>query len=113
MQIGWNKPIVGKNAFSHAGGIHQDGVLKDARTYEIMTPESIGLSSADRRIHMGKLSGRAALAAQMNELGYTLEKEQLQRAFDMAKLMLGKKKELEEMDLRYIAEEAKKQANLI
>jgi 2-isopropylmalate synthase len=106
MQIGWNKPIVGKNAFSHAGGIHQDGVLKDARTYEIMTPESIGLTAADRRIHMGKLSGRAALDAQLKELGYTLEKEQLQRAFDLAKLMLGKKKELEEMDLRYIAQAA-------
>src|SRR5579885_246568 len=106
MQIGWNKPIVGKNAFSHAGGIHQDGVLKDARTYEIMTPESVGLTAADRRIHMGKLSGRAALDAQMKELGYTLEKEQLQKAFEVAKLMLGKKKELEEMDLRYIAETA-------
>ena len=51
-----------------------------------------------------KLSGRAALAAQLHELGYELEKEQLNRAFDMAKLLLGKKKELEEMDMRYIAE---------
>ncbi|HEY1352072.1 MAG TPA: 2-isopropylmalate synthase [Ktedonobacteraceae bacterium] len=107
LQIGWNKPIVGKNAFSHGGGIHQDGVLKDARTYEIMTPESIGLSASDRRIHMGKLSGRAALDAQLKELGYALEKVQLQRAFDLAKLMLGKKKELEEMDLRYIAQAAR------
>jgi 2-isopropylmalate synthase len=106
MPIQWNKPVVGKNAFSHAGGIHQDGVLKDARTYEIMTPESIGLTSADRRIHMGKLSGRAALAAQMQDLGYILEQEQLKVAFDMAKLLLGKKKTLEEMDLRYIAESA-------
>jgi 2-isopropylmalate synthase len=57
-------------------------------------------------MHMGKLSGRAALAAQMRELGYELEKEQLNRAFDMAKLLLGKKKELEEMDMRYIAEVA-------
>ncbi|MBV9616906.1 MAG: 2-isopropylmalate synthase, partial [Ktedonobacteraceae bacterium] len=77
MEVQWSKPVVGKNAFSHGGGIHQDGVLKDARTYEIMTPESIGLTSADRRMHMGKLSGRAALAAQMHELGYELEKEQL------------------------------------
>ncbi len=113
MQIGWNKPIVGRNAFSHAGGIHQDGVLKDARTYEIMTPESVGLTAADRRIHMGKLSGRAALDAQLKELGYTLEKEQLQRAFDLAKLMLGKKKELEEMDLRYIAQTAQEQATSV
>ncbi len=106
MQVQWSKPIVGQNAFSHGGGIHQDGVLKDARTYEIITPESIGLTAADRRTHMGKLSGRAALAAQMRELGYDLEKEQLQRAFDMTKLLLGKKKVLEEMDLRYIAETA-------
>lgn len=106
MEVQWTKSIVGKNAFSHGGGIHQDGVLKDTRTYEIMTPESIGLSSAGRRMHMGKLSGRAALDAQMKELGYTLEKAQLGRAFDMAKLLLGKKRELEELDLRYIAETA-------
>src|SRR5437870_624548 len=106
MQVQWTKSVVGQNAFSHGGGIHQDGVLKDARTYEIMTPESVGLSSADRRMHMGKLSGRAALDAQMRELGYTLEKEQLNHAFDMAKLLLGKKKVLEEMDMRYIAETA-------
>lgn len=106
MKVQWTKSIVGKNAFSHGGGIHQDGVLKDARTYEIMTPESIGLTNADRRMHMGKLSGRAALDAQLKEMGYTLEKEQLSRAFDMAKLLLGKKKELEELDLRYIAEAA-------
>src|SRR5438876_8590967 len=106
MQVQWTKSIVGANAFAHGGGIHQDGVLKDARTYEIMSPESIGLTSADRRMHMGKLSGRAALAAQMRELGYELEKEQLNYAFDMAKLLLGKKKVLEEMDMRYIAETA-------
>jgi 2-isopropylmalate synthase len=106
MQPQWTKSVVGANAFAHGGGIHQDGVLKDARTYEIMTPESIGLTAADRRMHMGKLSGRAALAAQMRELGYELEREQLIRAFDMAKLLLGKKKVLEELDMRYIAETA-------
>jgi 2-isopropylmalate synthase len=106
MQPQWTKAVVGANAFAHGGGIHQDGVLKDASTYEIMTPESIGLTAADRRMHMGKLSGRAALNAQLRDLGYDLEKEQLNRAFDMAKLLLGKKKELEEMDLRYIAEAA-------
>jgi len=106
MQVQWTKSVVGQNAFAHGGGIHQDGVLKDTRTYEIMTPESIGLTSADRRMHMGKLSGRAALDAQMRELGYELEKDQLNRAFDMAKLLLGKKKVLEEMDMRYIAETA-------
>ncbi|GHO43545.1 2-isopropylmalate synthase [Ktedonospora formicarum] len=106
MQVQWTKSVVGKNAFAHGGGIHQDGVLKDARTYEIMTPESIGLNAADRRIYVGKLSGRAALSAQMHELGYELEKEQLDQAFQMAKLLLGKKKTLEELDMRYIAEAA-------
>jgi 2-isopropylmalate synthase len=106
MAIQWSKPIVGKNAFSHSGGIHQDGILKDARTYEIMTPESVDLTVADRRLHVGKLSGRAALAAQLHELGYDLEAEPLNRAFNMAKLLLGKKKELEELDLRYLAETA-------
>jgi len=111
MDVQWTKSVVGRNAFSHGGGIHQDGVLKDARTYEIMTPEAIGLTSADRRLHVGKLSGRAALDAQMKELGYTLEKVQLIRAFEMAKLLLGKKKELEELDLRYIAEITIKEAS--
>src|SRR5437660_7099131 len=106
MQPQWTKSIVGQNAFAHGGCIHQHGVLKAARTYEIMTPESIGLTAADRRMHMGKLSGRAALDAQMRELGYALEKEQLNRAFDIAKLLLGKKKELEELDMRYVAETA-------
>src|SRR5579859_1172565 len=106
MQPQWTKSVVGANAFAHGGGIHQDGVLKDARTYEIMTPESIGLTASDPRMYMGKLSGRAALDAQMRELGYQLEKDQLNQAFDMAKLLLGKKKTLEEMDMRYIAETA-------
>src|SRR5579859_5549640 len=76
MQPQWTKSVGGANALAHGGGIHQDGVLKDARTYEIMTPESIGLTAADRRMYVGKLSGRAALAAQLRELGYELEKEQ-------------------------------------
>ena len=112
MAVQWTKPVVGQNAFSHGGGIHQDGVLKDARTYEIMTPESIGLTVADRRMHMGKLSGRAALDAQMRELGYSLEKEQLNVAFEMAKILLGKKKVLEELDMRYIAEQAMSKATV-
>ncbi len=110
MQVQWTKPVVGANAFAHGGGIHQDGVLKDRRTYEIMTPESIGLTSVDRRMYIGKLSGRAALDAKMRELGYQLEKGQLNQAFDMAKLLLGKKKTLEEMDMRYIAESAQGKA---
>ena len=106
MQPQWTKSVVGANAFAHGGGIHQDGVLKDARTYEIMRPEDIGLPAAERRMYVGKLSGRAALNAQLRELGYELTPEQLTRAFVLVKAMLGKKRALEEMDLRRCAETA-------
>jgi 2-isopropylmalate synthase len=104
MQPQWTKAVVGANAFAHGGGIHQDGVLKDTRTYEIMRPEDIGLPPSERRMFVGKLSGRAALNAQLKELGYDLTPEQLARAFQLVKLLLGKKKVLEEMDLRRCAE---------
>jgi 2-isopropylmalate synthase len=104
MQPQWTKAIVGSNAFAHGGGIHQDGVLKDTRTYEIMTPESVGLTAADRRMFVGKLSGRAALDAQMRELGYALDREQLTQAFELVKVLLSKNRVAEEMDLRRIAE---------
>ncbi len=106
MQPQWTKSVVGANAFAHGGGIHQDGVLKDARTYEIMRPEDIGLPPSDRRMFVGKLSGRAALNAQLRELGYDLTPEQLARAFQLVKIALGKKRTLEEMDLRRCAETA-------
>jgi 2-isopropylmalate synthase len=78
--------------------------LKDRRTYEIMRPEDIGLPPSDLRMHVGKLSGRAALDAQLRELGYTLTPEELAHAFPLVKQVLGKKKVLEEMDLRRCAE---------
>ena len=106
MQPQWTKSIVGANAFAHGGGIHQDGVLKDRRTYEIMRPEDVGLPPSELRMHVGKLSGRAALNAQLSELGYTLTPEELARAFPLVKQVLGKKKILEEMDLRHCAEAA-------
>ncbi|HLZ24462.1 MAG TPA: 2-isopropylmalate synthase [Ktedonobacterales bacterium] len=106
MQPQWTKSVVGANAFAHGGGIHQDGVLKDRRTYEIMRPEDIGLPPHEQRMHVGKLSGRAALNAQLHELGYDLSADQLTRAFHLVKLVLGKKKVLEEMDLRRCADTA-------
>jgi 2-isopropylmalate synthase len=106
MQPQWTKAVVGANAFAHGGGIHQDGVLKDARTYEIMRPEDIGLPTHERRMHVGKLSGRAALNAQLKELGYDLAPDQLTRAFELVKVALGKKRVLEEMDLRRCADTA-------
>src|SRR5579871_3901601 len=106
MQPQWTKSVVGANAFAHGGGIHQDGVLKDRRTYEIMRPEDIGLPPSEQRMFVGKLSGRAALNAQLKELGYNLTSDQLARAFTLVKLVLGKKKVLEEMDLRRCADTA-------
>jgi 2-isopropylmalate synthase len=106
MEPQWTKSVVGANAFAHGGGIHQDGVLKDRRTYEIMRPEDIGLPPSELRMHVGKLSGRAALNAQLSELGYDLSPEELARAFPLVKQVLGKKKILEEMDLRRCAEAA-------
>ncbi len=106
MQPQWTKSIVGANAFAHGGGIHQDGVLKDRRTYEIIRPEDVGLPPSELRMHVGKLSGRAALNAQLKELGYDLSPDQLARAFQLVKVVLGKKKVLEEMDLRRCADTA-------
>jgi 2-isopropylmalate synthase len=106
MEVQWSKPVVGKNAFSHGGGIHQDGVLKDIRTYEIMTPEMIGLSAVDRHLHFGKLSGGAALDAKMRDLGYELAEEQLRYALDLAKSLLDKKKVLTEQDMCTLAEKS-------
>jgi len=77
-----NKAIVGANAFAHASGIHQDGVLKDPRNYEIMTPESVGWPS--RRIVVNKLSGRRGLAARFQELGLPLDGDALDRAYRIA-----------------------------
>jgi 2-isopropylmalate synthase len=104
MEPQWTKSVVGANAFAHGGGIHQDGVIKDTRTYEIMRPEDIGLPPSERRMYVGKLSGRAALNAQLKELGYELSPDQLARAFQLVKHVLGKKKVLEEMDLRRCAD---------
>lgn len=106
MQPQWTKSIVGANAFAHGGGIHQDGVLKDRRTYEIIRPEDIGLPPSEQRMYVGKLSGRAALNAQLKDLGYELAPDQLARAFYLVKHVLGKKRVLEEMDLRRCAETA-------
>ena len=68
MPVQPNKAIVGANAFAHESGIHQDGVLKNAKTFEIMTPETVGLTQS--KLVLGKLSGRHALRVRLSELGY-------------------------------------------
>ena len=96
-----NKAIVGANAFAHASGVHQDGVLKDARTYEIMAPESVGWES--RRIVVSKLSGRRGLAARMGELGLFMEADALDRAYQLAMRRGEEVHELTDRDLISIA----------
>lgn len=98
-----NKAIVGANAFAHASGIHQHGVLSEKSTYEIMTPESIGLTS--NRIVLGKLSGRHAFAQRLKELGYELPEEDINKAFERFKDLADKKKEITDSDIEAIVEE--------
>ena len=92
-----NKAIVGRNAFAHEAGIHQDGMLKDRSTYEIMRPEDVGFAKTD--LVLGKHSGRAALADRARELGYNLTGVQLQTVFDQFKTLADKKKEIYDGDI--------------
>lgn len=103
MQTQRNKAIVGRNAFAHEAGIHQDGMLKERRTYEIMSPEDVGFSKTD--LVLGKHSGRAALADRARALGFELTGEQLQRVFDEFKVLCDKKKEVYDGDLIALIEE--------
>ena len=96
-----NKAIVGKNAFAHESGIHQDGVLKHQATYEIIKPEDIGLENAET-IVLGKLSGRHAFKEKIESLGYKLTEEELNHSFARFKLLADKKKEIFDDDLRAI-----------
>jgi len=91
------KPIVGDNAFAHEAGIHQDGVLKNVQTYEIMRPASVGRVS--NRIVLGKHSGRHAFADRLRELGINLERIDVNEAFDLFKRLADKKKEVYDADL--------------
>ncbi|MCF8495574.1 MAG: 2-isopropylmalate synthase [Alphaproteobacteria bacterium] len=98
-----NKAIVGANAFAHESGIHQDGMLKHKQTYEIMTPESVGLSES--KIVMGKHSGRHAFRKKLEELGYELGDNALQDAFARFKALADKKKDIVEDDLIALVED--------
>lgn len=98
-----NKAIVGANAFAHTSGIHQDGLLKDKTTYEIMRPESVGL--VESRMVMGKLSGRHAFRQRMEELGHKLSDDELNHAFERFKKLADQKKDIYEEDLEVIVSE--------
>ncbi|MEZ5778896.1 MAG: 2-isopropylmalate synthase [Paracoccaceae bacterium] len=95
--VQFNKAIVGKNAFAHESGIHQDGMLKNAETFEIMRPEDIGLAATN--LVMGKHSGRAALRAKLKDLGYDLADNQLNDVFVRFKTLADRKKEVYDDDL--------------
>src|SRR6185436_15526913 len=97
MAVQANKAIVGANAFSHESGIHQDGVLKHALTYEIMRPETVGATNA--RIVLGKHSGRHAFAVRLRELGYSLDGKDLDDAFQRFKELGDKKRVISDADL--------------
>ena len=97
-----NKAVVGQNAFAHESGIHQDGMLKNRSTYEIMRPEDVGISGTE--LVLGKHSGRHALRQRVTELGYHLSDEQLNRAFDAFKTLADRKKEVYDADIEALAE---------
>jgi 2-isopropylmalate synthase len=98
-----NKAIVGANAFAHEAGIHQDGMLKNPMTYEIMRPEDIGLST--NKLVLGKHSGRHALRDRLREMGYELSEEELQIVFANFKKLADKKKHVMDEDLEAIVNE--------
>ncbi len=103
-----NKSIVGANAFAHESGIHQDGILKNKLTYEIMDAESIGLN--ENQIVLGKHSGRNAFRTRMKELGFELSETELNKAFIRFKDLADKKKEISDWDLEAIANDESQQA---
>lgn len=98
-----NKAVVGANAFAHEAGIHQDGVLKNRMTYEIMEPGTVGLGT--NRLVLGKHSGRHAFRQRLNDLGYDLEKEDLDRLFNKFKELADKRKELQDEDIEALVAE--------
>jgi 2-isopropylmalate synthase len=98
-----NKAVVGANAFAHEAGIHQDGVLKNPMTYEIMAPETVGLSS--NRLVLGKHSGRHGFRDKLAQMGYELSTEELNRLFEKFKELSDKRKEILEEDIEVLVAE--------
>ncbi len=98
-----NKAIVGENAFAHEAGIHQDGILKDRSTYEIMLPEDVGW--VQNKLVLGKHSGRHAFRQRLEELGHLIDEPTLDRAFAAFKILCDKKKEIYDEDLEALMDE--------
>ncbi len=106
-QVQANKAVVGANAFAHEAGIHQDGVLKNALTYEIMTPQSVGIQ--ENNLVLGKHSGRHALANRLNTLGFHLDEEELNQVFEKFKHLADRKKQIFDEDLEAIVTQGVRQ----
>ncbi|MNI00654.1 2-isopropylmalate synthase [compost metagenome] len=103
MVVPGNKAIVGANAFAHESGIHQDSMMKEKTTYEIMSPETIGLKES--KLTLGKLSGRHAFREKLIDLGYDLADEQVNAAFTKFKALADRKKQVADEDIRALLEE--------
>lgn len=103
MKVQPNKAVVGDNAFAHEAGIHQDGMLKERTTYEIMSPAMVGISRSN--LVLGKHSGRHAFQERLEDLGYYLNKEELNNAFTSFKKLSDKKMNVTDEDIEAIAEE--------
>jgi len=103
-----NKAIIGDNAFRHESGIHQDGILKNRETYEIMNAETIGIPASE--LVLGKHSGRHALKARIEALGFNLQEEQMEKIFEKFKNLADKKKEISDIDLIVLTEEEETRA---
>ena len=101
--VQYNKAIVGRNAFAHESGIHQDGMLKHTQTYEIMTPESVGVKQTS--LVMGKHSGRHAFIHKLKDLGYELAGNQLEDAFVRFKALADRKKHVYDEDIEALVDE--------
>jgi 2-isopropylmalate synthase len=101
--VQYNKAIVGRNAFAHESGIHQDGMLKNAQTYEIMTPASVGVSKTS--LVMGKHSGRNAFKTKVRELGYELGDNAIEDAFNRFKALADRKKHVYDEDIEALVDE--------
>lgn len=101
--VQYNKAIVGRNAFAHESGIHQDGMLKHQQTYEIMTPASVGVTKTS--LVMGKHSGRAAFRSKLKEMGYDLGDNQLEDAFTRFKALADRKKHVYDEDIEALVDE--------
>jgi 2-isopropylmalate synthase len=102
MHVQRNKAIVGQNAFAHEAGIHQDGMLKNRSTYEIMKPEDVGIARTD--LVLGKHSGRHALKQRIQDLGYSVDEAQIQRVFEAFKVLADRKKTIFDADIEALVE---------